>query len=292
MAFQGAYVAIVTPFKDNEVDVDGLKRLIEFQIEGGTHGIVPCGTTGESATLSHEEHHLVVEETIKAVRGRVPVMAGTGSNSTTETIDLTRHAKKAGAAGCLIITPYYNKPSQEGLYQHFKAVAKAVDIPIIMYNVPSRTGVNMLPATVARCAAIPNIVGIKEATGDLTQISEVIRLCPKDFIVLSGDDFTALATTAIGGRGVISVTSNVAPRDMAKMMDAALAGRLDEARALHYKMVPLMQAMFFETNPVPAKTSLELMGRIGSGAPRLPLWGMGAANLDKLKAALTEYGLL
>ncbi|MBU0482079.1 MAG: 4-hydroxy-tetrahydrodipicolinate synthase [Proteobacteria bacterium] len=290
--FKGAYVAIVTPFTEGKVDKQELADLIEFQIAGGTHGIVPCGTTGESATLSHEEHHEVVEHTIKVVNRRVPVIAGTGSNSTSETIELTRHAKQAGADGALIITPYYNKPSQEGLYQHFKAVAEAVDIPIIMYNVPSRTSINMLPSTVARCAQIPNIVGIKEATGDLNQISDVIRLCPPDFIVLSGDDPTSMATVAIGGKGVISVTSNVAPADMSAMMNAALAGDYDGARKLHYKMVPLIKAMFFDTNPVPAKTALALMGKIKAANPRLPLYTMAPDTLDKLKQALTAYGLI
>ena len=290
--FKGAYVAIVTPFTDGRIDEQELTGLIEFQIAGGTHGIVPCGTTGESATMSHEEHHRVVELTIKTVAGRVPVVAGSGSNSTSESIELTRHAKAAGADGALMITPYYNKPSQEGLYQHFKAVAEAVDIPIILYNVPSRTGVNMLPDTVARCAQIPNIVGIKEATGDLNQISEVIRLCPADFTVLSGDDFTSLATLAIGGKGVISVTSNVAPAEMAAMMAAGLAGDFSQGRQLHYKLLPLMKAMFYDTNPVPAKTALALMGKIKAANPRQPLWNMGAARLEDLKKALGAFGLI
>ncbi len=290
--FKGAFVAIVTPFIDGKVDEQGLRDLIEFQINNGTSGIVPCGTTGESATLSHEEHHRVVELTVQAVNGRVPVLAGTGSNSTSETIELTRHAKAAGADGSLMITPYYNRPSPEGLYQHFKTVAEAVDIPIILYNVPSRTGVNMTPETVARCAAIPNIVGIKEATANLGQISEVIRLCPPGFVVMSGDDFTALPTIAIGGTGVISVTSNVAPGDMAAVIDSALAGDYTKARTAHYKLYPLMTAMFLETNPVPAKKSLELMGKIKSGTPRLPLAEMTEASLAKLKSALGAYGLI
>jgi len=290
--FRGAFVAIVTPFIDGKLDEQGLKDLIEFQIAGGTHGIVPCGTTGESATMSHEEHRRVVELTVKTVAGRVPVLAGTGSNSTSESIELTRAAKDAGADGALMITPYYNKPSQEGLYQHFKAVAEAVDIPIILYNVPSRTAVNMLPDTVARCAQIANIVGIKEATADLNQISQVIRLCPKDFAVMSGDDFTSMATVMIGGTGVISVTSNVAPRDMSAMMDAALAGDIAKARELHYKLLPLMQAMFIDTNPVPAKTTLAMMGKIKSGLPRLPLYKMNEATEEKLKKVLTGYGLV
>ena len=290
--FRGAFVAIVTPFIDGKLDEQGLQDLIEFQIAGGTHGIVPCGTTGESATMSHAEHHRVVELTIKTVAGRVPVLAGTGSNSTSESIELTRAAKEAGADGALMITPYYNKPSQEGLYQHFKAVAEAVDIPIILYNVPSRTAVNMLPETVARCARIANIVGVKEATADLNQISQVIRLCPKDFAVMSGDDFTSMPTVMIGGTGVISVTSNVAPKDMAAMMDAALAGDIATAKELHYKLLPLMQAMFIDTNPVPAKTALAMMGKIKSGLPRLPLYKMNEANEEKLKKVITAYGLV
>jgi 4-hydroxy-tetrahydrodipicolinate synthase len=290
--FRGAYVAIVTPFTDGRIDERELAGLIEFQISGGTHGIVPCGTTGESATMNHEEHHRVVELTIRTVAGRVPVVAGSGSNSTAESIELTRHAKDAGADGALMITPYYNKPSQEGLYQHFKAVAEAVEIPIILYNVPSRTGVNMLPETVARCAQIPNIVGIKEATADLNQISEVIRLCPEEFAVLSGDDFTSLPTLAIGGQGVISVTSNVAPADMAAMMEAGLAGDYVRARELHYKLFPLMKSMFYDTNPVPAKTALALMGKIKAANPRQPLWSMSGTKQEELKKALSAYGLI
>jgi len=290
--FRGAFVAIVTPNIDGQIDEQGLVDLIEFHIANGTHGIVPCGTTGESATMSHAEHHRVVELTVKTVNGRVPVVAGSGSNSTSEAIDLTKHAKAAGVDGVLMVSPYYNRPSQEGLYQHFKAVAEAVDVPIILYNVPSRTSSNVLPATVARLAAIDNIVGIKEATGSLNQVSEVIMLCPDDFAVLSGDDFTSMATVLVGGTGVISVTSNVAPRDMADMMAAALAGNLARANELHYKLFPLMQAMFYDTNPVPAKTTLHLMGKIKSAAPRLPLCSMSDDNLARLKAALTAYGLI
>ena len=290
--FRGAFVAIVTPNIDGQIDEQGLVDLIEFHIANGTHGIVPCGTTGESATMSHAEHHRVVELTVKTVNGRVPVVAGSGSNSTSEAIDLTKHAKAAGVDGVLMVSPYYNRPSQEGLYQHFKAVAEAVDVPIILYNVPSRTSSNVLPATVARLAAIDNIVGIKEATGSLNQVSEVIMLCPDDFAVLSGDDFTSMATVLVGGTGVISVTSNVAPRDMSDMMEAALAGNLARANELHYKLFPLMQAMFYDTNPVPAKTTLHLMGKIKSAAPRLPLCSMSDDNLARLKATLTAYGLI
>jgi len=290
--FRGAFVAIVTPFIDGQIDEQGLVDLIEFHIASGTHGIVPCGTTGESATMSHEEHHRVVELTVKTVNGRVPVVAGSGSNSTSEAIDLTSNARDAGVDGVLMVSPYYNKPSQEGLYQHYKAVAEAVDVPIILYNVPSRTSSNIMPQTVARLAQIDNIVGIKDATADLNQISQQIRLCPDDFSVLSGDDFTSMPTVLIGGTGVISVTSNVAPQDMAAMMDAALAGDLAKANQMHYKLFPLMQAMFFDTNPVPAKKSLEIMGKIKSGTPRLPLYTMNDDALARLKTALSEYGLI
>ncbi len=290
--FRGAFVAIVTPFIDGQIDEQGLIDLIEFHIANGTHGIVPCGTTGESATMTHEEHHRVVDLTVKTVNGRVPVVAGSGSNSTAEAIDLTRHARAAGVDGVLMVSPYYNRPSQEGLYQHYKAVAEAVDVPIILYNVPSRTSSNVLPATVARLAEIDNIVGIKEATGSLNQVSEVIMLCPDDFAVMSGDDFTSMATVLVGGTGVISVTSNVAPRDMADLMEAALAGDVAKANQIHYKMFPLFQAMFYDSNPVPAKKSLELMGKIKSATPRLPLYSIGDDNLARLKAALSAYGLI
>ena len=290
--FRGAFVAIVTPFIDGQIDEQGLVDLIEFHIANGTNGIVPCGTTGESATMSHEEHHRVVALTVKTVNGRVPVVAGSGSNSTSEAIDLTRHARDAGVDGVLMVSPYYNKPSQEGLYQHYKAVAEEVDVPIILYNVPSRTSSNILPQTVARLAQIDNIVGIKEATADLNQISEVIRLCPDDFSVLSGDDFTSMPTVLIGGTGVISVTSNVAPRHMADMMEAALAGNVAKAKEMHFKLFPLFQAMFYDTNPVPAKKTLELMGKIKSGTPRLPLCSISGDNLVRLKTALSAYGLI
>lgn len=289
---KGAIVAIVTPFKDGNVDEEGLRNLIEFQIENGTDAIVPCGTTGESATLSHTEHKQVVEITIDEVKGRVPVIAGTGSNSTAETIELTLHAKSAGADAALVITPYYNKPTQEGLFQHFKAVSDACAFPMILYNVPGRTALNMLPSTVARLAELDDVIGIKEATGSMQQASDIISLCGDKITVLSGDDFTAFPLLSIGGKGVISVVSNVAPRDMADMMDAFEAGDLENARALHYKLWPLNNAMFYETNPVPAKTALALMGKISSGELRLPLSPMSEANLEKLKKTMTEYGLI
>ncbi|MFQ6112000.1 MAG: 4-hydroxy-tetrahydrodipicolinate synthase [Nitrospinota bacterium] len=288
--FKGSIVAIVTPFRDGALDRDALRGLIEFHIENGTKAIVSCGTTGESATLSHEEHDEVVAFTIEAVGGRVPVIAGAGSNSTSEAIRRTRFAKEAGADAALLVAPYYNKPTQEGLYRHFCAVAEAVDIPIILYNVPGRTVTNILPETVARLAAVPNIVGIKEATGSLQQVSDVVGLCPPDFAVISGDDFTVLPLMAVGGVGVISVSANVAPADMAELCDSALEGRWERARELHYKLRPLNQAMFFETNPIPVKTALSLMGKC-TGELRLPLCPMSSANLEKLKKVLKDYGL-
>ena len=289
--FKGSMVAIVTPFKNGKVDEKALGDLIEFHLKNGTDVIVPCGTTGESATLSHEEHHRVVEFTVRTVNKRVPVVAGAGSNSTEETIDLTRYAKKAGAQGVLLITPYYNKPTQEGLYQHFKKVAQSVDIPIVLYNVPGRTGVNMLPATVARLRDTQSIVGIKEATGDMKQVSEIIRLCGRDFDVISGDDFTTLPLLCLGGVGAISVTANVVPADAAGMFDAFFAGKMEEALKFHFKMEPLHSAMFIETNPIPVKTSLALMGKIAEEL-RLPLCPMADANKEKLKKSLKDYGLI
>jgi len=289
--FKGSMVAIVTPFKNGKVDEKALGDLIEFHLKNGTDVIVPCGTTGESATLSHEEHHRVVEFTVKTVNKRVPVIAGAGSNATEETIELTQYAKKAGADGVLLITPYYNKPTQEGLYQHFRKVADSVDIPIVLYNVPGRTSINMLPPTTARLREHRNIVGIKEATGDMKQVSETLRLCGRDFDVISGDDFTNLPLLALGGVGCISVTANVAPADCASLFDAYSAGKTDEALRLHYKLEPLHGAMFLETNPIPAKTSLALMGRIAEEF-RLPLCPMADANKEKLKKALKDYGLI
>ena len=290
--YHGAIVAIVTPFINNEIDEQGLVDLIEFQIENGTHGIVPCGTTGESATVDFAEHKRIIELTVKTVAGRVPVIAGTGANSTAEAIDLAQSAKDSGADATLSVVPYYNKPSQEGLYQHFKAISEAVDIPVILYNVPSRTVTNMLPETVARLATLDNIIGIKEASASLQQISEVIRQCPDDFIVLSGDDFTSMPTVFIGGKGVISVTSNVHPRGMADLMEAALAGDIKKANEIHYSLYPLMNSMFLAPNPVPAKKGAELLGKIKDGLPRLPLTAIDDKALDAMTAAMKDVGLL
>jgi 4-hydroxy-tetrahydrodipicolinate synthase len=289
--FKGAIVAIVTPFKKGKVDEASLRKLIEFQIKNGTDGIVPCGTTGESSTLSHEEHDKVIEIVIDAVNKRVPVIAGTGSNSTAEAIRLTRHAYKAGADGALMVAPYYNRPTQEGLYQHYKAVAEAVPIPIIIYNIPGRTGVNINPDTLARLARIKNIVGVKEASGSIKQMSDVISLCGPNFDVLSGDDLFTLPLMAMGGRGVISVVSNVAPADMAGLVDAFAAGNLKKAQALHFKMSGLIDALFIETNPTPVKAALSLMNKI-SYEVRLPLYKLSDANYEKLKKVMIGYGLI
>lgn len=288
---KGAIVAIVTPFKNGMLDEKALRKLIEFQIKNGTDGIVPCGTTGESATLSYEEHKRVIELTVETVNKRIPVIAGTGSNSTKEAIELTKHAEKAGADAALLITPYYNKPTQEGLYQHFKSVSEEVSIPLILYNVPSRTGLNMLPETVARLSELKNIAGIKEASGDLKQVSQIIRLCRNDFVVLSGDDFVTLPMLSVGAKGVISVTSNVIPDDVAQMMDAFFAGDYKKTRDLHFKMWDINVAMFLETNPIPVKTALALMGMI-SPEMRLPLAPMSESNLKRLKETLIKYKLI
>jgi 4-hydroxy-tetrahydrodipicolinate synthase len=288
---QGAITAIVTPFKDGKLDETAYRELIEFQLKGGINGIVPCGTTGESATLSHEEHKRVVEACVDQVKKRVPVVAGSGSNNTAEALELTRHAQIAGADYALLITPYYNKPTQEGLYQHFKTIADNTSIPMVVYNVPTRTSVNLLPETVARLAEFPNIVAIKEATGDLKQCAKIVELCGDKITLISGDDFTVLPLLAIGGMGVISVVSNVAPQDMAGMCAAFFKGDLKTAQQLHYKMWPLMEAMFYETNPTPAKTALKMMGKI-TGEVRQPLCPMSPANEDKLRQVLKKYGLI
>ncbi|MEK6690253.1 MAG: 4-hydroxy-tetrahydrodipicolinate synthase [Nitrospirota bacterium] len=289
--FKGSMVAIVTPFRKGKVDENALGNLIESQIKGGTDAIIPCGTTGESATLDYDEHYRVIELTIEVVNKRVPVIAGTGANSTDETIIMTKKAKEYKADGVLLVTPYYNKPTQEGLYQHYKRVSEEVDIPIVLYNVPGRTGVNMLPSTVVRLAEIENIFAIKEATGDMKQVSEDIRICGERITVLSGDDFTTFPLLCLGGKGVISVTANVAPSDVAGMIDAFMAGRLDEARRLHYKLEPLNQALFLETNPMPVKTALGMMGKC-SNELRLPLCQMSDTNKENLRKVLKEYGLL
>lgn len=289
--FKGSIVAIVTPFKDNKLDEKALGDLIEWHISEGTDGIVPCGTTGESATLDYEEHYRVIEVTVKTVNSRVPVIAGTGANATDETIMMTKKAKELGADGALLVAPYYNKPTQEGLYRHYKAVAEAVDIPQVLYNVPGRTAVNMLPQTVARLAEIKNIVAIKEATGNMAQASEILRLCGDKITVISGDDFTTFSLMLLGGKGTISVSANIAPKDVSDMCRALLNGNIDEARKLHFKLEPLNTGMFIETNPIPAKTALSLMGKIREEM-RLPLCEMSSDNKEKLKNILISYGVM
>jgi len=287
--FKGSFVAIVTPFKDGEVDFAKLTELVEWHIESGTHGIVPCGTTGESPTLSHEEHAKVVEHVIKTVRKRIPVIAGAGSNSTREAIWLTKHAKKCGADAALSITPYYNKPTQRGLIEHYKAITSEVDIPIVMYNVPGRTGVKMAPETVAELSKIPSIVAIKEACGSVEQVCEIRSRC--DITVLSGDDSLTYPMLAVGGTGVISVAANVIPKDMAALVDAGNGRDFEKAKALHYKFWRLFKDLFVETNPIPVKTAMGMMGR-SDPAVRLPLCAMSDANVAKLRATLEACGVL
>jgi len=290
--FHGSIVAIVTPFKNDKVDEKTFQDLIEFQIKNGTHGIVPCGTTGESPTLSTEEHERVIGLCIEAVKGRVPVIAGTGSNSTAEAVVLTKHAARAGADASLQVSPYYNRPTQEGLYRHFKTIAESVDIPIILYNIQGRTAVNIEPQTIARLAQeCKNIIGVKEASGSLAQMSEIKRLCPREFLLISGDDALTLPLMAIGGVGIISVAANIIPKDVAQMVEAVQKGDLQKARELHYKMLPLIHALFCETSPAPVKTAMGLMG-LCSADVRLPLAPMSVAGLAKLKAALKDYGLI
>ncbi len=289
--FKGSIVAIVTPFKNGQVNFEKLRELVEFQIAGGTDAIVPCGTTGESSTLNYEEHDRVIEVVIQQVNKRVPVIAGTGSNSTAEAIEISLHAKKLGADGCLLVTPYYNKPTQEGLYRHYTAVAEAVAIPQILYNVPGRTGVNLLPETVARLAEHKNIVAIKEATGSLQQASEILALCGDKIDVLCGDDFITFPMMACGAKGVISVLANIMPKAVGDLTDAFFAGDLEKARQLHLHTLKIGNAMFLESNPIPVKTALGLMGKC-SDEVRLPLCEMGAANKEKLAAILKEYKLI
>ncbi len=287
--FTGSIVALVTPFKGGVVDERRLKELVDWHVQSRTDAIVPCGTTGESPTLSHDEHKRVVDAVIQQASGRIPVIAGTGSNSTAETLDLTRHAQAAGADGCLVVVPYYNKPTQQGMVEHFTAVAD-VGLPVIMYNIPGRTGVNMLPDTVAKLAQHSGIVGMKEATGNLEQMTQDIVLCGDQLTYLSGDDTLTLPLMSVGGHGVISVVANIVPKDCADGCHAFLNGDWKRARELHLRLFPLSQAMFVETNPIPVKTALALMGKIEMEF-RLPLCRMVEANLNKLKAALKSYGV-
>jgi 4-hydroxy-tetrahydrodipicolinate synthase len=285
-------VAIVTPFKDGRIDEKRLRELIEFQIKNGTSGIVPCGTTGESATLSFDEHDRVIEITIEQVKKRIPVIAGTGSNSTEEAIMLTRHASHAGADASLQVSPYYNRPTQKGLYEHFKAIANSVEIPIILYNIASRTGVNIEPETIAKLSRdCRNIVGVKEASGNLEQMSRIRQLCPQDFALISGDDSLTLPVLGIGGTGIISVVANIVPKDVADLVAEFERGNIKKAQEMHYKLLPLIKAIFIETNPIPVKTAMGLLGMCEPDL-RLPMCAMSPENLEKLKIALKDYGLL
>ena len=289
--FKGVFTAIVTPFKGGKVDEKALRKVIEFQIENGVAGIVACGSTGESATLSFEEHVDVIRIAAETAGGRIKVIAGTGSNNTTEAVHLAKEAEKFKIDGHLQITPYYNKPTQEGLFLHFKTIAASCSKPIILYNVPTRTAVNILPETVLRLSEIDNIIGIKEASGSLEQVTAILRKAPDKFYVLSGDDALTLPIIAIGGHGVISTVSNVAPKDMSIMTDYALKGDIKSARKLNFKLFPLIKAMFIETNPIPVKKALNIMGFIENEI-RLPLSEASGTSIDKIKSALTEYGIL
>jgi len=289
--FKGAMTAIVTPMRDGTVDEVALRALVDEQIAAGIDALVPAGTTGEGATLTPNEHVRVVKVTVEAARGRVPVIAGAGSNSTQKAIDLSLAAREAGADGLLQVTPYYNKPTQEGLVRHFEAIAKAVPLPTIVYNVPGRTSCDLLPDTVARLAEIPQVVGIKEATASMLRAEQILARTKDRIAVISGDDFTIMPLLAVGGRGVISVVSNVLPADVAEMCDAAEEGRWDRARELQYKILPLCEALFLESNPIPVKAALAMMGRIPDEI-RPPLYPMSAPVRDKLRAVLGSFGLL
>ena len=289
--FSGSIVALVTPFKNGKVDWQSLESLVEFHIQNGTNGIVPCGTTGESATLDHTEHHDVIKAVVKAVKKRIPVIAGTGSNSTQEAIDLTIGAERAGADGALLISPYYNRPMQEGIYQHYKAVAASVGIPLIVYNIPARTGSKIEPETLARLSEIKNIAGVKEATGSVDQAIDVIRLCGDRLAVFSGEDSLTYSLMALGGKGVISTVANIAPKAMADLAQACLKGDWQKGCALQFRLIPLIRAVFIETNPIPSKAALALMGKC-SNEMRLPLTPMAEGNVKKLRQAMADFELL
>jgi 4-hydroxy-tetrahydrodipicolinate synthase len=288
--FAGLTVALVTPFRNGQVDFDRLNRLVDWHIEQGTDCLAPVGTTGESPTLDHEEHERVMASVVERARGRIKVMPGTGSNSTREAIRLTKFAKKAGATGALMVGPYYNKPTQEGYYRHFASVAESVDLPIVLYNIPGRTGSNILPETIARLARLPQIVAIKEATGSLDQASQILALC--DLTILSGDDSLTLPLMSIGGRGVVSVVGNIVPRDMKAMVRAFDAGRIAEAQEWHRRLFPLCRDMLgAATNPIPIKTAMKLLGQ-DTGELRLPLCSMDEAAETRLRKTLQDYGIL
>ncbi len=290
--FKGSIVAIVTPFDaQGNFDEEAFRQLIEFQIENGTDGIVPCGSTGEAATLDHAGHTEVIRACVEQVNKRVPILAGTGSNATSEAIELTKAAKEAGADGALLITPYYNKPSQEGLYQHFKAVAEEVALPQVLYNVPGRTGINLTVDTTVRLAELPNVIGLKDASGSVSQASEILARTGEEFAILSGDDGLTLPFMSIGAKGVISVTANILPAEVKAVVSAIEEGRWSDARKLHLNLLDIHNTMFIESNPSPVKKALELMGKC-SARLRLPLVEMQPASVEQLKAIMTRYGML
>lgn len=289
--FEGTFTALVTPFKNEEIDYQSLGSLIELQISAGVQGIVPCGSTGESATLSHHEHERLIAFTVEKVAHRIQVIAGTGSNSTAESVRLTRFAKEQGTDGALLIAPYYNRPTQDGLYAHFRSVAEAVELPILLYNIPARSAVNIDVDTVARLSQVPNIVGVKEASGSLDQVSRTIEACGPEFTVLSGDDSLTLPILSIGGRGTIAVVSNLVPRELCNLVESFLRGDAEGARKQHYQLLPLMRAMGFETNPIPVKAALALMGLV-SEEIRLPLTPLRPENRDRLRGLLEQWGLV
>jgi 4-hydroxy-tetrahydrodipicolinate synthase len=285
--FSGAFTALVTPFRNGEVDVEALEGMIEFQIHNGVHGLVPCGTTGETPAMSEEEDRVVISTVVRVANGRVPVIAGSGSNSTDMAIKYTRTAEEAGADGSLQVAPYYNKPTQEGLYRHFATIAENTDLPIILYNIPGRTSVTITAETTARLAEIPNIVGTKEATLSMNMAMDVKRLCGDEFAILSGDDPVTLPLMALGGQGVISVASNVAPAAVSDMVNALLEGDWERGRELHYELLPLFRALFVETNPIPVKTAASILG-LCSDEMRLPMIPLSGENLDTLRRVMEE----
>ncbi len=292
MKLAGAFSALITPFKNGKIDEEAYREFIEWQIVSGIDGLVPCGTTGESTTLSHAEHKQAIKICVEQTQKRVPIIAGTGSNNTTEAIELTEFAKEIGVEAVLTITPYYNKPTQDGMIAHFKAVADAVSIPFFVYNVPSRTGVNILPKTLATMQkTVPELVGIKEATGSMQQASDIIELCGDDFILLSGDDFSVLPLLSVGGKGVISVVSNIMPNEMSSLCSSFTKGDIATAQKLHYKLAPLCRAMFMQTNPIPVKTALSMMEKIEEEM-RLPLLAMSEEYKERLRKILQEAGLI
>ena len=288
--FSGSLVALVTPFKGGRVDYAAIERLVDWHIEQGTDGLVPVGTTGESPTVNVEEHEKIIETVVKRVAGRIPVIAGAGGNATAEAIELTKFSKDIGATATLQVTPYYNKPTQEGMYRHFAAIAEAVGLPMVLYNIPPRCVVNLTPETIARLARLPQVVAVKEATGSMDQTSEILARCA--LTVLSGDDSLTLPLMALGAKGVISVVANIVPKNVKRLTSAMLAGDLAAARAAHQKLFPLCRAMFVETSPIPIKTAMKWAGLIESDEKRLPLTDLSAAGAETLRRTMTEYGLL